>query len=220
MATTYDNGVYIGQMSPQEGFANDWENALAQYQARSQQPRSDVFGQTLQQDTPEALKAELFAPLQEMAMSLAGRGRRDFERPRPFQFRSTGGGELLRVDPNSGTADVVRQARPSMGQKERMDYQDLLRQRTTLLGNQFALMTAEGKKKLVELDAAIGDFEEQQQVNPFSEPSFAPAPPANQGFIGSPDGANVFNPSPFGDTTVPVSPSPANGLKITGIRRK
>lgn len=75
MATTYENGVYIGQMSPDEALFKDWLDATAQYEAQTQPDlKKDPWAKTVW--TPQektALHDELFAPYQTGMQAMTGK---------------------------------------------------------------------------------------------------------------------------------------------------
>ncbi len=80
-------------------FGKLWGQAMAEYDARTAKPRSDVFGQTLQEDTPQALQHQLLDPLTQHF----GAPTQTHNTPRTYKF----GNKLVSVDPMTGNAHEV-----------------------------------------------------------------------------------------------------------------
>ena len=104
-----DRELMRPRMQRSDGFSNDglsysvandfgklWGQALADYEARTAQPRSDVYGKTLRDDTPEVLRSELLDPI--IQRFSATTPRTSHAAPRTYKF----GNQLLSVDPLSG----------------------------------------------------------------------------------------------------------------------
>lgn len=87
--------------------ANDLEKqmgqALAEYDARRKAPRSDVWGKTLKEDSPEQLRTELLDPF----MRESSRQSRTAA-PRTYKAKNaTGGDDVVSFDPQTGETKVV-----------------------------------------------------------------------------------------------------------------
>lgn len=109
MAIKEENGTLVGYFSPQDALLSDWNNAMAEYEARRKAPRSDIWGRTLAEDTPERLQRDLIDPLGMEAGAFTGRyPPRDYSPVNPWGFYSTGAGELQRVNKRTGESDMVQ----------------------------------------------------------------------------------------------------------------
>jgi hypothetical protein len=80
--------------------------ALAEYDARRKDPRSDVWGKTLKEDSPEQLRGELIDPF----MRESSRQQRVVA-PRTYKAKNaTGGDDVVSVDPTTGETRVIYSA--------------------------------------------------------------------------------------------------------------
>lgn len=60
-----EKGAFLTPEGPGNSFDQQVNQAMAEYSARAANPRNDIWGKTLAQDTPQGLDAELFAPLRQ-----------------------------------------------------------------------------------------------------------------------------------------------------------
>lgn len=83
-------------------FGKLWGQAMAEYDARTNAPRNDIYGETLEEDTPDSLRRQLLDPL---TQNFGGASSRPVKTasPRTYKF----GDQLVSVDPRTGATNPI-----------------------------------------------------------------------------------------------------------------
>lgn len=211
--------------------ADDWgklaSQALADYEARIKNPRTDIWGRVLTEDTPAALDQQLFQPLR----NLFGGGS-SFNAQRPQAFETDVG--VVERDPVTGSwvnrFPIQPRVNPDAA-ATKMHVDELQKRRRDLMqgiGAYSAENKAEAARIGEQIDKLLGTTQPATNAvvaSPAPEIFFGSpggtnlaAPPIQGSFIGTPGGANSFSSrvSPFAPTNNPsIKTSSGNKFKIT-----
>lgn len=160
---------------------NDWgklaSQALAEYEARIANPRTDLFGRVRPEDSPAALDAELFQPLR----NLFGAGGNS-QGMRTYEIDNA----LVGYNPQTGGVTKLFEApksKPEMTPRQKLEYQDLLAQRRSILSKPYYQRSKADEERLPLLDSAIKDLFPDAEAVSAPQISTAREP---QIFIGNP----------------------------------